>query len=94
MVQVEHHMIQMERMGMMTTMAETLDEDRQLVVTTIPIDGADPLAVFYKAKYINKCNFWWCTLPQGPGVPVSPETILRSGQQLSAWILKPHTFLM
>jgi hypothetical protein len=49
MVQVEHQMNQMERVRMMTT-AETLDEDRQLVVMTILTDGADPLALLCKTK--------------------------------------------
>jgi hypothetical protein len=57
MVQAEHQMIQMERMGMMTTTAETLEEDRQLVATTIPTDGADPLAVLCKTKYMYRGNF-------------------------------------
>jgi hypothetical protein len=56
MVQAEHQMIQMERMGMMTTTAETLEEGHQLVATTIPTDGADPLAVLCKTKYIHRGN--------------------------------------
>jgi hypothetical protein len=53
MEQAERQMIQMERMGMMTTTAETLEEVRQLVATTIPTDGADPLAVLCKTKYMH-----------------------------------------
>jgi hypothetical protein len=56
MVQAEHQMIQMKRMGMMTTTAVTLAEDRQLVATTIPTDGADTLAVLCKTKYMHRGN--------------------------------------